>query len=194
VGKCDKIFSSAALHWCKSDPVQVLVNAHMILRRGGLFVAEMGGHGNISGTGLPVLESLKLAEHMCYCPGVRDALHAALLKRGIDPVARDPWFFPTPDQYTELLRLTDFRPLYAALHPRATPVADLGGWIRLFGRSFLEGMGPEEEQAFVNEVVEVCRKSGANAWRLERDGISEAWELDYVRLRIVAVKGGSDIR
>jgi SAM-dependent methyltransferase len=42
VGKCDKIFSSAALHWCKRDPVQVLVNAHMILRRGGLFVAEMG--------------------------------------------------------------------------------------------------------------------------------------------------------
>jgi hypothetical protein len=127
---------------------------------------------------------------MYYCPGVRDALHATLRKRGIDPVARDPWFFPTPDEYTELLRLTDFRPFYAALHPRATPVADLWGWIRLFGRPFLEGVGPEEEQAFVSEVVEVCRKSGA--WRLDRDG--KSWELEYVRLRILAVKGDSDVQ
>jgi SAM-dependent methyltransferase len=55
VGKCDKIFSSAALHWCNKDPFGVLVNAHKILKRGGIFVAEMGGHGNVSGTSLPVL-------------------------------------------------------------------------------------------------------------------------------------------
>ena len=49
VGKCDKIFSNAALHWCSKDPLAVLVNAYNLLKRGGLFVAEMGGHGNIAG-------------------------------------------------------------------------------------------------------------------------------------------------
>jgi hypothetical protein len=126
---------------------------------------------------------------MFYCPGVRDVLHAALRKRGIDPVARDPWFFPAPDQYTELLKLADFRPSYVSLHLRPTLVPDLGGWIRLFGRHFLEGIGPEEEQAFVNEVVETCRRSGA--WRRDRD--EKSWVLDYVRLRVVAVKGDSDV-
>lgn len=49
VGKCDKIFSNAALHWCRRDPLAVLVNAYDLLKGGGLFVAEMGGHGNITG-------------------------------------------------------------------------------------------------------------------------------------------------
>jgi len=49
VGKCDKIFSSAAIHWCSRDPLGVLANVHNLLKRGGLFVAEMGGHGNIAG-------------------------------------------------------------------------------------------------------------------------------------------------
>lgn len=190
VGKCDKIFSNAALHWCKRDPVGVLVNAHTILKTGGLFVAEMGGHGNVSGANPSIRVTSKQAEYRFHCLGVRDALHAALRKRGIDPVARDPWFFPTPDQYTELFKLADFRPISVSLHPRATTIVDLGGWIRLFGRRFLEGIGPEEEQAIVNEVVETCRTSGA--WR--EDGDRKSWELEYVRLRVVAVKGDSDIK
>lgn len=48
VGKCDKIFSNAALHWCHRDPLGVLTNARKILKVGGLFVAEMGGHGNVA--------------------------------------------------------------------------------------------------------------------------------------------------
>jgi SAM-dependent methyltransferase len=188
VRKCDKIFSNAALHWCKRDPVGVLMNAHTILKPGGLFVAEMGGHGNVSGADLSIRVTSKRPKYMFYCLGVRDALHTALHKRGIDPVARDPWFFPLPDEYTELLKLADFRPLSVSLHPRATTVADLGGWIRLFGRRFLEGIGPEEEQVIVNEVVETCRMSGA--WREARD--RKSWGLEYVRLRVVAMKG--DIR
>jgi hypothetical protein len=31
--------------------------------------------------------------------GVRGALHQALLKRGIDPIPRDPWYYPTARQY-----------------------------------------------------------------------------------------------
>jgi SAM-dependent methyltransferase len=55
VGKCDKIFSNAAIHWCTRDPLAVLVSAHDLLKGGGLFVAEMGGHGNIAGMTTPSL-------------------------------------------------------------------------------------------------------------------------------------------
>lgn len=164
VGKCDKIFSSATLHWCSRDPLAVLVNVHHLLKGDGLFVAEMGGRGNIS--------------------GVRDALHTALRKRGLDPVARDPWFYPTPDQYMGLLKSASLVPLRVSLHPRVTPFADLAGWIRLFGAKFLEGIKSEDEPELVNEVVESCRESGTCHWDEEK----KLWYLDYVRLRIVAVK------
>jgi len=142
------------------------VNVNKILKRGGVFVAEMGGHGNIT--------------------SVRDALHGALRKRGLDPLARDPWFFPTPNQYMELLGSANLRPLQVSLHPRATPFADLAGWIRLFGRDFLEGIESEDEQEFIDEVITSCQKSGLCHWDEEKG----VWYLDYVRLRVVAVKAG----
>jgi hypothetical protein len=110
-------------------------------------------------------------------------LHTALRKRGIDPVARDPWFYPTPDQYIGLLRSASLVPLRVSLHPRATPFADLAGWIRLFGGKFLEGIKSEDEPDLVNEVVASCRDSGACHWDEEK----QLWYLDYVRLRIIAV-------
>ena len=126
------------------------------------------------------------AECIFYDLGVRDALHDALRKRGMDPVARDPWFFPTPDQYMGLLRSACLDPLRASLHRRATPFADLAAWIRLFGTKFLEGIDPDDEQDLVNEVVARCRESGVCNWDEEK----KLWYLDYVRLRVVAVKEG----
>ncbi|KAI9443058.1 S-adenosyl-L-methionine-dependent methyltransferase [Lactarius indigo] len=167
VGRCDKIFSNAVLHWCSRDPLGVLANVRRVLKAGGLFVAEMGGHGNVA--------------------DVRNALHDALLKRGIDPVARDPWFFPTPDQYTQLLKSANLHPLSVTLHPRETPIADLAGWIRLFcGHNFLEGIEPEDEQEIICEVVATCRKADRCRW----DEQKKLWYLDYVRLRVTATKVG----
>src|SRR6266567_8051697 len=60
VGKCDKIFSSATLHWCSRDPLAMLVNVHHLLKGGGLFVAEMGGRDNIAG----MTPSLDISEAM----------------------------------------------------------------------------------------------------------------------------------
>lgn len=34
---------------------------------------------------------------------VRVAMHAALWRRGVDPLAVDPWYFPTPLEYRRLL-------------------------------------------------------------------------------------------
>ena len=116
---------------------------------------------------------------------MRNALHAALLKRKIDHVARDPWFFPTPDQYTQLLKSANLHPLNVVLQPRETPIADLADWIRLFcSHNFLEGIEPEEELEIVREVVATCRKAGKCRW----DEQKKLWYLDYVRLRVTAVK------
>jgi hypothetical protein len=60
IGKCDKVFSSATLHWCSRDPLGVLVNVHHLLKGGGLFVAEMGGCGNIAS----MTPSLEISEAM----------------------------------------------------------------------------------------------------------------------------------
>ena len=48
-GQFDKVFSNAALHWCKRDPVGVIRSAKKVLKPGGVFAAELGGWGNCIG-------------------------------------------------------------------------------------------------------------------------------------------------
>ena len=50
-GQFDKVFSNAALHWCKRDPVGVIRSAKKVLKPGGVFAAEFGGWGNCVGKG-----------------------------------------------------------------------------------------------------------------------------------------------
>jgi hypothetical protein len=85
-----------------------------------------------------------------------------------------------------LLRSANLDPLQVSLHPRATPFADLAGWIHLFGVHFLEGIESEDVPELVNEVVASCRESGRCHW----DEGKKLWYLDYVRLRVIAVKAG----
>ena len=53
------------------------------MKPGGRFVGEFGGHGNMA--------------------AVRVVMHAALWRRGIDPLKVDPWYFPTAREYGRLL-------------------------------------------------------------------------------------------
>jgi hypothetical protein len=102
-------------------------------------------------------------------------------------VTRDPWFFPTPDQYIGLLRSANLEPLQVSLYPRTTPFVDLAEWVRLFGKQFLEDISSEDKQEFIDEVVARCQESGTCYWDEEK----KVWNLDYVRLRVVAVKADS---
>lgn len=78
----DAVFTNAALHWVRA-PRTVIDGARRVLRPGGRFVGEFGGHGNMA--------------------AVRVAMHAALRQRGVDPLEVDPWYFPTPHEYRRLL-------------------------------------------------------------------------------------------
>jgi hypothetical protein len=48
----------------------------------------------------------------------------------------------------------------------------------------LEGIESEDEPELVDEVVASCRESGVCHWDEEK----KLWYLDYVRLRVIAVK------
>ena len=95
----DAVFTNAALHWMR-EPEKVIEGVANCLKPGGRFVGEFGGKGNVE--------------------IIRAALHAALDKRGIDPWTVDPWYYPSPDEYANLLGRFGFNVNYIELIPRPT--------------------------------------------------------------------------
>ncbi|KIY42903.1 cyclopropane-fatty-acyl-phospholipid synthase [Fistulina hepatica ATCC 64428] len=157
----DAVFSNAALHWCKQNLRGVLDSVKRVLRPGGRFACEMGGHMN--------------------CIGEYGALHHVLRTRGYDPITRDPWYFPSVEEYNKLLVSAGFEVKQITLTPRVTPlVAGLSGWLRTFVRhSFLRDIPDEEADAILAEAEDICRIDC-------QDGHG-AWQMMYVRLRFLAV-------
>ena len=156
----DAVFSNAALHWVK-DQDGALSAIHRALKPGGRFVAECGGEGNVE--------------------TVRAALHAAVARRGLDPAAADPWYFPSAAAYRARLERHGFAVRFIGLFERPTPLpGPLGDWLDTFGEAFLRLL-PEAERGPVKAEIEdhvrdrLCDPAGR-------------WVVDYVRLRFVAVK------
>jgi trans-aconitate methyltransferase len=154
----DAVFSNAALHWM-TDPDAVVAGVARALRPGGRFVGEFGGHTNVAA---------------CLT-----ALVAALNRRGYDGQAAIPWYFPTPEEYTEVLRAHGFHVEDAKLIPRPTPLpTGISGWMETFGESFFSVLPEDERDAMKHEVIELLRPSLCDA--------SGQWTADYVRLRFRA--------
>ncbi len=57
--KFDAVFSNAAFHWCKRDPLGVLLGVKKCLKPGGRLAVEMGGLLNCIGL-FPVLCRLRI--------------------------------------------------------------------------------------------------------------------------------------
>ncbi len=158
----DGVVSNAALHWMRA-PDAVIEGVWRALRPGGRFVGEMGGAGNVA--------------------RITAALTAALERRGIDGPAANPWFFPTPEDYTGRLRSRGFQVVHMDLFERPTPLpGELGGWLETFAESFLFCLPADERPAFIAEVAEALA-----GWLRDEQG---RWHVDYVRLRFAACKPG----
>jgi trans-aconitate methyltransferase len=156
----DAIFSNAALHWMLR-PDDVIAGVWRALRRGGRFVAEMGGHGCVQ--------------------TIRIALVEALARRGINGEALVPWYFPTIEDYSARLRKAGFVISYISLFPRPTPLpGDVTGWLETFAENFSRALPAAERAAFLEEVREVLRPKLCDA--------RGHWRADYVRLRFAAQK------
>ena len=156
----DAVFSNAALHWMRR-PDAVIAGVWRALVPGGRFVGELGGHGCVS--------------------QIREALVAALRRRGIDGAAHDPWYFPDVAEYRERLEAAGFRVDSMALIPRPTPLpGDVVGWLETFAECFTAPLAPAERPAFLAEVRDALR-----ARLCDGEG---RWTADYVRLRFAATK------
>jgi len=153
----DAVFSNAALHWMR-DPDAVIAGVARALRPGGRFVAEMGGAGN--------------------CGAIRDALYAALERRGLDAAAFDPWYFPGVEEYAGRLEAHGFAVETIELMPRSTPLpGDIADWLDTFAESFLAAVPEAGRGEIKDDLREALRPT------LQDNG---QWFADYVRLRFAA--------
>ncbi|MBW3541681.1 MAG: methyltransferase domain-containing protein [Planctomycetes bacterium] len=155
----DAVFSNAVLHWIK-PPGSVISGVVRALVPGGRFVGEFGGKGNVT--------------------AIHAALADALARRGIDARAIDPWYFPSPEEYTRELEAHGFTVERIELFPRPTPLpTGMSGWLETFAGAFAAALPPAECARFFREVEDAVRDV------LFRDG---QWFADYVRLRFAARK------
>jgi SAM-dependent methyltransferase len=156
----DAVFSNAALHWMTraEDVVKGVARA---LKKGGRFVAEFGGHGNIA--------------------AIITALRATALKHGKDPALAAGWFYPTPAEYRALLERNGFTVERIGLFPRPTPLpTGLRGWLSTFRESYFEQWPSSEREKIADEIEELLAPA-------LRDKAGN-WTADYVRLRVLARK------
>jgi trans-aconitate methyltransferase len=156
----DAVFSNAALHWVRGQD-EMMAEVKRVLKPGGRFVAEMGGHGNIA--------------------AIRVALIAALSRHGLASREDGVNYYPTADSYTRRLERNGFRVERMALIPRPTPLGDGGmaDWLRTFRKGVLDSLHDDVREAVVKETVDLL----AEALRDEEGN----WVADYVRLRFVAI-------
>ena len=155
----DAVFSNAVLHWVRGQN-EMMAEVHRVLKPGGRFVAEMGGHGNVA--------------------AIHVALTAVLDRYGFAWAEEGVNYYPTPDAYTRRLERHGFRVERMALIPRPTPLESSGmaGWLQMFRRGVLDKLPAELR----DRVVDECCSLLAPALR-DEDG---NWVADYVRLRFVA--------
>jgi trans-aconitate methyltransferase len=154
----DAVFSNAALHWMKR-PDAVLDGVKRALRPGGRFVAEFGGAGCVQ--------------------RIRSAVEDALARRGIDGAARNPWYFPSAEEYGARLKRHGFAIDFLSLFDRPTELpGELTAWLETFAEPYTSALPAGDRSGFCREVEETLRPQLCDA--------HGHWQADYVRLRFAA--------
>lgn len=158
--KFDAIFSNAAFHWIR-NPEKAVESISRNLKKGGRFVLEFGGKGNVE--------------------SITNAVRNALAKRNLQP--DNIWYFPTIGEFSTLLERYDFEVVFAQLFPRDTKLADsesgITDWLQMFGESFFRRFDEQEKSETLREVTEALRPTNY------KDG---QWFADYKRIRIIAIQ------
>lgn len=160
----DVVLSVATLHWVPAtDQPAVLRQVARALVPGGMFRADLGGHGQIADT--------------------RDVLDEVAAAHGI---AASSWFFPDEATYAGLLGDAGLDVTWARLVRQRRPLADataLEGWLRSqvlpgYGRSGPAGPGSAAYEAFAHDAVRQC----VAELRREDGGYAQ----HYVRMDVLA--------
>ncbi len=162
----DAIFSNAALHWMPRAR-DVVRGMRRALRPGGRVALEFGGFGNVA--------------------AVRASVGRALFELGAaaSDAAWSPWYFPKLGEYAALLESEGFLVRAAAWFPRPSPMSDtaaqsgLASWLDIFSSELIGSTFRERRAEFLRIAENHARPA------LYRDGV---WWIDYVRLRVEAVR------
>ena len=155
----DAVFSNAVLHWVRGQD-EMMGEVRRVLKRGGRFVAEMGGHGNVA--------------------AIHVAFRAVLGRHGYADREEGVNYYPTPKAYLARLERHGFAVERIELIPRPTPLGEGGmaGWLNTFRRGVLDGLPIEIRQSVIDDTCALL----SNALQ-DEDG---RWVADYVRLRFIA--------
>ncbi|MGC9222772.1 MAG: class I SAM-dependent methyltransferase [Terracidiphilus sp.] len=155
----DAVFSNAALHWMH-DQDAMLAEVRRVLRPGGRFVAEMGGHGNIA--------------------AIRVAFAAVLTHLGFADLGERGNYYPTSAAYMRRLTAHGFTVARMIHFPRPTPLGTGGmaAWLNTFCRGALDALPEDLRETAVAKTVALLEPA-------LRDEEGQ-WTADYVRLRFLA--------
>ena len=155
----DAIFSNAALHWM-TNPEKVMEGVSRALKKGGRFVVEMGGKGNIE--------------------KIENVIFETVEKHNLK--AKKCWFFPTPEEKTKLLEKYGLKVKRMISFPRPTLLpTGIKGWLQTFSAPVLVNVPVEMHEKLIDEITEKVEKE------LEKNEKGQII-ADYVRLRFEAVK------
>jgi len=157
----DAVFSNAMLHWVK-DAKLAVQNIAKSLKKDGRFVCEFGGEGNAF--------------------ALVSAMEEVFVKHPEFGVFDDPWYFPSVGAYKTLLESEGFRVEYAELIPRPTPMDDIMHWLDIFANGVTKHLSQEQFETFKEECRDILKTKIYSK--------EEGWMLDYIRLRVKAVKVG----
>ncbi|OJD29816.1 methyltransferase type 11 [Diplodia corticola] len=177
-----KIFSNAALHWILRAPhargvdsdQTLFTHLSRLLAPNGSLVLEAGGAGNVA----EVLTALTTAlVHFNVVPSLAAAREIS------------PWYFASEKWLREKLVEAGFvvEKLETEYRPTRLTEEEKGGvegWVRLFGKQFLDKVEEEGGEMKREEVVRWVAEALRGSCERE-DG---TWWLGYVRLRAVARK------
>jgi SAM-dependent methyltransferase len=158
-GSFDAVFSNAVLHWVRGQD-EMMEQVRRVLRPGGRFVAEMGGHANIA--------------------AIRVAFAAVLTRHGFAELGERGNYYPTPDAYAQRLAKHGFSVEKIIHFPRPTPLGEEGmaGWLRIFCRGALNAIPENLREPVIEETTALLAPA-------LRDEMGQ-WTADYVRLRFMA--------
>ena len=156
----DAVFSNAVLHWVK-EPEKAVAGIAKALKKGGRFVAEFGGKGNVK--------------------TIEDALIRAVEHLYPDGRSLSPWYYPAPEEYQAILEKHGLQVETIDLIPRPTPLPNgMRGWLKTFAGPFLKPFAESLHEHMLEEAEGFMK-----AALCDKDG---NWHADYVRLRLSARK------
>jgi 2-isopropylmalate synthase len=155
----DALFSNATLHWVREAELAIEKISNS-LKKGGRFVAEFGGEGNIY--------------------HIESAMKEVFSNHPEYGEFHNLWFFPSTQTYKEMLEKQGFNVTQIELIPRPTPIDDIGNWLEVFTNGFTEHLTTEQRTNFREEVREILKSKIYSP--------EHGWVADYVRIRVEAYK------